>query len=46
MKVNMWLVEIMLMSLVGGTILGLGMHEFNRWRERVQDEHIKSLNKE
>ena len=30
----MWLLEFMLLSLVGGTILGVGWRLFDDWRER------------
>jgi hypothetical protein len=31
----MWLLEFMLLSLVGGTILGVGWRLFDDWRERA-----------
>lgn len=30
----MWMVEFILLSLVGGTILGVGWRAFDEWREK------------
>lgn len=42
----MWLVEAMLLSLVGGTILGVGWRMFDDWRERSQAEAVSQASKE
>lgn len=42
----MWLVEAMLLSLVGGTILGVGWRAFDEWRERSQAEAAREAVKE
>jgi hypothetical protein len=34
----MWLLEMLLLSLVGGTILGVGWRIFDEWRERSKNE--------
>lgn len=34
----MWLVEMLLLSLVGGTMLGVGWRLFDEWRERSNKE--------
>lgn len=34
----MWLVELLLLSLVGGTLLGVGWRLFDDWRERAKKE--------
>lgn len=41
MRQVMWLVELMLISGIGGTILGVGWYMFDRWREQVQIESEK-----
>ena len=30
----MWLVELLLLSLVAGTMLGVGMRMFDEWKEK------------
>ncbi len=40
----MWFVWAMLMSLVGGTILGIGMRAWDEWRERADAEAAKEVN--
>jgi hypothetical protein len=32
----MWMVELLLLSLVGGTILGVGWRLFDEWREKSE----------
>lgn len=40
----MWIVELLLLSLVGGTMLGVGWRLFDDWRERsVRDTVEKSV---
>ena len=34
----MWMLELMLLSLVGGTILGVGWRLFDDWRDRAEEE--------
>jgi hypothetical protein len=34
----MWLLEFMLVSLVGGTILGVSWRLFDEWRDRAKEE--------
>ena len=41
----MWLVQLMLISLVAGTILGLGWHMVDKWRARAEREHREMLEK-
>ena len=33
----MWLAEMILFSLVGGTVLGLGLRMWDEWREKVKN---------
>lgn len=42
----MWLAEAMLISLVGGVILGVGWRMFDDWRERSQAEAVKQASSE
>lgn len=42
----MWLVELMLLSLVGGTILGVGWRIVDDWRERNQAEAARKATQE
>lgn len=49
----MWMVEFMLLSLVGGTILGVSWRLFDEWREKNEREtatkaviKIDSVNKQ
>jgi hypothetical protein len=42
----MWLVEAMLISLVGGTILGIGMRVYDEWREKATAEALSEAAKE
>lgn len=37
----MWLVELLLLSLVGGTILGVSWRIIDEWRERAQADAAK-----
>ena len=37
----MWLVEMMLLSLVGGTILGVSWRLFDDYRERTEAERLR-----
>jgi hypothetical protein len=37
----MWLVEMLLLSLVGGTMLGVGWRLFDDWRERTENERLR-----
>ena len=37
----MWLVELMLLSLVGGTILGVGWRLVDDWRDRTESERLR-----
>lgn len=34
----MWLLDMMLVSLVGGVILGVGWRIFDEWRDRAKEE--------
>lgn len=38
----MWIVEMLLLSLVGGTMLGVGWRLFDEWRERSNKEAAHS----
>jgi Tfp pilus assembly protein PilE len=38
----MWLVELMLLSLVGGILLGVGMHVWDKTWERAQANSLKA----
>jgi hypothetical protein len=42
----MWLLELMLLSLVGGTILGVGWRIVDDWRERSQAEAARKATQE
>ena len=37
----MWIVELLLLSLVGGTMLGVGLRLFDEWRERSNREMLQ-----
>lgn len=39
----MWLVESLLLSLVLGTILGVGLRCYDKWRERRSDYYTDYL---
>lgn len=40
----MWIIEMLLLSLVGGTMLSVGWRLFDEWRERsVKDVAQKSV---
>ncbi len=39
----MWLVEMLLLSLVGGTILGVSWRLFDEWRERSERDTAKAV---
>lgn len=41
----MWLVELMLVSLSGGTVLGVSWYLFDSWREKVQAEAVANAEK-
>jgi len=42
----MWLLEAMLLSLVGGTILGVSWRLIDDWRERSQAEAARRATQE
>lgn len=37
-EVIMWMLEMLLLSLVGGTLLGIGWRIFDEWREKNSKE--------
>lgn len=39
----MWLLELCLLSLVGGTILGVGWRILDEWRERSERDTAKAV---
>ena len=41
----MWLVELMMVSLIGGSVLGIGWYLIDNWREKMQEENIANTEK-